>query len=495
MLQKVLMDSKVLVHLLVCIFAISSWVDINGMWVELPILVTHLPEKWTLPSYITIISQIANIGPIIFVLISLCLKRTHVKKLTLDKITSYIIMIVGVASTLLLAFFWEETIFVDGADRSFALLALSFFLSFVDCTSSVAYVAFMASLKPVYLSSFFVGEGLSGLLPALMALGQGAGEIKCVNASSTSERNVSGNVVNVTDYYVYPTYLPPRFSVQLFFLLLCGMIFLSMVAFSLLNFWGYCKDQLVAVSMYNLEDSDNLRDSIDLEDEVKDVSFRKTSYSYEMTVSLEDEVGVNNKDFPASQAREKLPNHVENKIVSDDSAEVQHQKTSKFVLFLLLLQIVIINFLITAFLLSIQVYSSLPYGIDTYNLVVTLSNIANPVACIISVFLSITSPWIISLMTTCGLGCSAYIIALACLSPTPPLIGTSSGGPVAVAVWVGASFFLTYAKISVAGVMRQVGRHALIVYGALTQTGALLGAVTGFVLVNEVKVFKDASWC
>lgn len=64
-----------------------------------------------------------------------------------------------------------------------------------------------------------------------------------------------------------------------------------------------------------------------------------------------------------------------------------------------------------------------------------------------------------------------------------------------VAVWVGASFFLTYAKISVAGVMRQVGRHALIMYGALTQTGALLGAVTGFVLVNEVKVFKDASWC
>ena len=59
-----------------------------------------------------------------------------------------------------------------------------------------------------------------------------------------------------------------------------------------------------------------------------------------------------------------------------------------------------------------------------------------------------------------------------------------------VVIWIGASFFLTYAKVSAAGVMRLVGRRALIWYGAATQLGGLLGAVTGFVLVDQLKVFK-----
>ena len=60
---------------------------------------------------------------------------------------------------------------------------------------------------------------------------------------------------------------------------------------------------------------------------------------------------------------------------------------------------------------------------------------------------------------------------------------------------MGASFFLTYAKVSVAGVMRHVGRRALIWYGAATQLGGLVGAITGFILVDRLKTFKDASWC
>ena len=129
--------------------------------------------------------QVANIGPIIFLIIAYCLAKTTVPKLTLDKVTSYLIMLVGVASTLLLAFLWKRTEYFWGSERSVALLTLSFFLCVMDCTSSVAYVAFMAALRPVYLSSFFIGEGLSGLLPALLALAQGAGDIVCVNGSST----------------------------------------------------------------------------------------------------------------------------------------------------------------------------------------------------------------------------------------------------------------------------------------------------------------------
>ena len=47
-----------LVDLLAILFGISSWISINGLWVELPMLVSELPEKWALPSYLSIIVQV-----------------------------------------------------------------------------------------------------------------------------------------------------------------------------------------------------------------------------------------------------------------------------------------------------------------------------------------------------------------------------------------------------------------------------------------------------
>ena len=55
---------NIYVDILAILFGISSWISINGLWVELPLLVERLPEKWALASYLSIIVQCANIGPI-----------------------------------------------------------------------------------------------------------------------------------------------------------------------------------------------------------------------------------------------------------------------------------------------------------------------------------------------------------------------------------------------------------------------------------------------
>ena len=52
--------TNLVVVLLVVLFAISSWVDINGLWVELPILTQKLPEGWNLPSYMAVIIQVSG---------------------------------------------------------------------------------------------------------------------------------------------------------------------------------------------------------------------------------------------------------------------------------------------------------------------------------------------------------------------------------------------------------------------------------------------------
>lgn len=53
-------------YVAVMCFAMSSWIDINGAWVEVPLLVNELPESWNLPSYLVILIQIANVGPLIY---------------------------------------------------------------------------------------------------------------------------------------------------------------------------------------------------------------------------------------------------------------------------------------------------------------------------------------------------------------------------------------------------------------------------------------------
>lgn len=57
-----------IVHILVLLFGSGAWIAINGVFVELPVMVPQLPEGWNLPSLLTILVQVGNIAPITVVL-------------------------------------------------------------------------------------------------------------------------------------------------------------------------------------------------------------------------------------------------------------------------------------------------------------------------------------------------------------------------------------------------------------------------------------------
>jgi len=151
-----------LVDLLAILFGISSWISINGLWVELPMLVNKLPEYWSLPSYLSIIVQIANIGPIIYGLLRNCLRTPppqHISVITL--------LSIGCLASLALVLTWDLTstfnfINDDGEDDSLSMstgLFLSvFFLALVDCTSSVLFLPYMGIFKQKYLNSYLIGK-------------------------------------------------------------------------------------------------------------------------------------------------------------------------------------------------------------------------------------------------------------------------------------------------------------------------------------------------
>ena len=68
MFNQKLSNRKLLVDVLASLFGIGAWIGINGIYVQLPLLVNTAPEGWTLPAYMVMLVQVANLGPILYTL-------------------------------------------------------------------------------------------------------------------------------------------------------------------------------------------------------------------------------------------------------------------------------------------------------------------------------------------------------------------------------------------------------------------------------------------
>lgn len=90
------------------------------------------------------------------------------------------------------------------------------------------------------------------------------------------------------------------------------------------------------------------------------------------------------------------------------------------------------NALTNGVLPSLQSYSCLPYGNLAYTLSVRLSVAVNPLACFAALFVQIKSTVALAVLTALGTVLAGYHVALAALSPTPPLVDTDIGPALAV---------------------------------------------------------------
>lgn len=370
---------SLITYILVIFFGVGAWVAINGLWVELPIIVQEIPEGWTLPSYLTVMIQIGNIGPIAFTI----LNAYYPKKIN-EVSVSYTIIAIGVVSCTLLSLFWRETTHIAGANRSVALLALCLTLSTVDCTSSVTFVPYMAKLREVYLSPYFLGEGLSGLFPSLVALGQGVGE------GATHSPCVPRPTFNSTNSTNQSWGPGPKFSVEVFFWFLTGMMVVCGAAFICLNLLPITRRQKIKNTSLNVSSSD----------------------VYEL-----QNVELNNEGTPCKH-------YVNNPVI---------QSTMKQNIYLLVV-LAVVNGLSNGIIPAIQSYATIPYSYYIYHLTLTLSNIANPVTCLVFPFIRTKSIVLITILSIVYSAMCTYILVVASQSPNVLLQCDDSGAVLMVSL-------------------------------------------------------------
>uniref|UniRef100_A0A3B3T4G9 Riboflavin transporter n=1 Tax=Paramormyrops kingsleyae TaxID=1676925 RepID=A0A3B3T4G9_9TELE len=441
-------------HILTCLFGTGSWVSISGMWVELPLIVPEIPEGWYLPSYLSVIIQMANIGPLFVTLMH------RFRPGWLNEVAAILFIIsLGTMASFLLAFFWKETLVIGGVRHSVTLLVLTFFLALVDCTSSVTFLPYMMRLKPQYLTSYFIGEGLSGFIPAVVALIQGVGVVQCHNQTLTT----NGTLGNATlGYELKAYYQPANFSTQTFFLFLSTMMAISLLAFLFLNIH-------LAVGRQ-----------------------RNSGWYHDRDLGV-DKGGLALRHQEQSEERpmiRPLRNLKRNACSSFGTGTYMWIE----VLFIFSM-LAWVNAVTNTVLPSVQSYACLPYGNNAYHLSVTMAALANPLACLIAMFFPIRSLLLMGTLTVIGTGIGAYIMGMAVLSPCPLLVHESSGAVLIVTAWVFCVLTLTYVKVIIGLILRDEGHSTLVWCGAVVQLGSLLGAFSMFPLINIYKLFTSGDPC
>lgn len=371
---------SLLTYSLVCMFGIGSWIAINGVWAEISTLLSSTPECYSLPAVLVVIIQVANVGILLYVLIKYCFHRYKLQayQIRLEIGAILILIVTGTTSCILLAIFWDRTLVVFGGVHSVSLFILTFFLALVDCTSSVLFIPFMKHFPPEYLSALYIGEGLSGLLPSLFAFSQGS-----VNNSILCGYNYTGHDT-----------LGIRFSPNIFFIFLGGMMLLSGMSFLALITFPVVRKHMVNGTWRQAElegKQDIQRDNLHHHREQYDPLTNSQSDATESDSNVSFSGG---RETPSQLHFTELC-----RIVWSDAA--------------LYICLSILSFLTNGSLSAVSSFAFRPYGNSIYHISINLALIANP---LMSLFFFVfpSKSKLIAVVTTiivCVLG--IYILVMA----------------------------------------------------------------------------------
>lgn len=226
--------------LLTCMFGVGSWLLVNSLYTQLPLLVQTAPEGWNLPSHLSIIIQSGNLGPLFYSGWRKKYKNRY------DRTLIIFILILGIISVFLMAMFYDVKGIIFGQPHSIILYTLSFAMALVGCTSSVLFIPSLSHYLDTYLVTYMVGEGISGFVPSLIAIIQGVGTTTCNTIIQNGQTITQKSVINA------------YFSSSLFFVIIGIIMCASTVSYLCLEYLPICKKEKIK----RKPEDDNVNDNV-----------------------------------------------------------------------------------------------------------------------------------------------------------------------------------------------------------------------------------------
>jgi riboflavin transporter 2 len=447
----------------VSFFTLGAWLDINGLWCELPVMVHELPEGWKLPSILSAATQIAQIAPISFLI-----GRHFFPKYVTYVSAIYIILGIGCTACLLLSFFWNKTAYIFGGQRSVGLIVLNFLLAFVDGTSSVTFLPYIGSnFIKEYIIPNYIGESLAALIPACLSLAQGLGQSPgCHNV--TRAVNSTTNVTTLEAIDIIPNY-----SVSVYFILLFILLFISTVSFTMLNFCSVSKRcRINSKNVVNNEPKNKVNpdDCHMISSSNEDIEFKEPCCS--------------------NMSKKRIVRESETALLSDDFNKSKDDSEK-----LILLSIILcVSFICYGVLPGLQSYSTLPYGNDVFNYAVNLSFMFLPIAIFLSIWAYEVSVIQIIVEFSVAVALAVYILVLSIMSPCPPFLGPV-GATLSILSWILVQSMFMRVRCLVATRLQRFGETTLLILGACTMIGQIFGGLIVYLVVNIFNLLMDKDPC
>ncbi|CAF1633787.1 unnamed protein product [Adineta ricciae] len=416
-------------YILLTLVFLASWTDINGIFAELPQIILTQPEGARLGAYLALITNFGNIAPLILILI-----KCFNKKQTLNPIPiNYIVISIGMASCFSLIFFWQYTRMIFNQNYSIALLILAFFLSLLDCTSSISFADYIQKFRAEFTSALFLGESLTSIVPSLLAIAQGNGQLRCTSINGT----------NVTEA-VYET---ARFSVSLYFLCLFLLLTISFISFVLLQ-W---------------------------------TSIPQHAFQINRKISLKP--NEDNQETTSTLFQQKSPT---------SSESLSLNRTSYL---LLSFGCTYTSSILFGMLLSISAYVLMPYGQEIFYLGTILSPWMFTLVWILGMIKPSVSKRSILLLILMGTMTFLFELFIALNSPCPMWVHTMKGNVLILSIWLCTYVLLGYPRLVIANYVRNYSSSGMFWYGVNVQCGALIGSIVAFLLIETFSLFREVIPC
>uniref|UniRef100_A0A0K0DTC0 Riboflavin transporter n=1 Tax=Strongyloides stercoralis TaxID=6248 RepID=A0A0K0DTC0_STRER len=208
-------------YICVIIFGLGTWLSINSLYTQLPLLVDTLPESWSFATYM--VSVLQGICLLSVVYAYFASKSSKLKQGNIP--VTIILIFLNAGALLMAAFVYKDTVIIGGEEHSLFLLVAIALMS-IPCTlSDVIYLPFISRFRNNNLViAFFLGMGLSAFVPSIATFIQGTVTTKNITETVTLP---DGNLKNITKIITEE----PLFGVQQF---LIGISIISL--FPLLAF-------------------------------------------------------------------------------------------------------------------------------------------------------------------------------------------------------------------------------------------------------------------
>lgn len=277
---------------LAILFGIGSWIGVTSVFLQLPLIVETAPEGWSLPSYLVITVQAANIFSFVYVVY----QKYSPRKIN-DGHFIYVTMVIGCVAGICMSFLYHQTTDIGGSPHSVSLLVFTLMFAVTGCMSSMLFMPYMGRFREIYLVTYLLGQGLNGFVSSILTLIQGVGGTpECLWDNSTG---------------TYTKYIPPpRFGPNIFFLFVFAILVLSTIAFILLNTLRVCKNQYAAgtVGLGNVYHYDKSEKDNELRGAVPEDVRNLSKFNFVFLISVEAFSNLfGNSILPAIQAFSFLP--------------------------------------------------------------------------------------------------------------------------------------------------------------------------------------------